>query len=436
MKAVYLSSILVLSAVLAGCGGSSNNDDATTDSYIQFYNGSAIAGSTQLKAGETNVGSTAYGDVSSVVGIESGEYELAFTDSATSTELLKKTVSLAKDNKALFILTNEGEQYNHLNVSFKYDEQLDKKFNLHLVNLSSQQPELDVYIAAEGKPFTDAELLDSLSRNEVTSAAKTRDIGKYNLYLTKPGQTTPIFTTQAVNFAYENTYVVLIRDKNGPLAGQLSLDVVLNSSSVQANNNINAKAQFRLYNSLQQNVELALDSNVVASVAAGQMSPYIASEKGDYSLSVRNDSADLLLNSALLSINAGDSKMVLLYQNANAVVEALTSQEKDTPQLQAHDVMVANLVPDLPKLQFYFVRQNETINTARYNIKNAEFKKQQSINLPKDYYAIALVHIAENGSTTLLDKTESMMLEPGKHYSLLAEKNNAAPSGYQLKLVH
>ncbi|WP_165907375.1 hypothetical protein [Rheinheimera sp. D18] len=42
----------------------------------------------------------------------------------------------------------------------------------------------------------------------------------------------------------------------------------------------------------------------------------------------------------------------------------------------------------------------------------------------------------ENGSTTLLDKTESIMLELGKHYSLLAEKNNAAPSGYQLKLVH
>src|SRR5690606_27227476 len=158
--------------------------------------------------------------------------------------------------------------------------------------------------------------------------------------------------------------------------------------------------------------------------------------KGDFSLSVRDESGNLLLNSALLSLAAGESKAVLLYNNADEQAEALTVVEKDTPQLQAHDVVVANLVPDFEKLQFYFVRQNETISNARYNVKNLEFKKQQTINLPKDYYAISLVQVADNGSTTLLDKTASMMLENGKHYTLLAEKDDTAPSGYKLKLVH
>ncbi|HEX5794132.1 MAG TPA: hypothetical protein VFY01_12715 [Rheinheimera sp.] len=436
MKSVYLSSILVLSAALAGCGGSSSSDETTADSYLQFYNGAANAGNTQLKAGDTNIGTAVYGDVSSVVALKADAYELELVDVASAADLLTEDAALTKDNKTLFILTQQDEQYDHLSLSFEREPELEDKFNLHLVNLSEQYPQLDVHIAAEGKPFADAELLSSLSLHEVTAEAETRDVGKYNLYLTEAGETTPVFTAQAVDFAYENTYVMIIRDKHGPLADQLSLDVVLNSSSVTAYNNLNASAQFRLYNSLAQPVELALDNNVVATVAAGAMSNYIPGNKGDYSLSVRDASNNLLLNSALLSLAAGDSKAVLLYNNADAEAEALTVQEQDTPQLQAHDVIVANLVPDFAKLQFYFVRQNETISNARYNVKNLEFKKQQTISLPKDYYAISLVQVAENGSTTLLDKTASMMLEPGKHYTLLAEQDDAAPSGYKLKLVH
>lgn len=436
MKSVYLSSMLMLSAALAGCGGSSGGDETTADSYIQFYNGASVAGNTQLKAGDTSIGTAAYGDVSSVVALKADTYELELIDVASSANLLSDDITLTTDNKTLFILTQQDEQYDHLSLSFAREPELDDKFNLHLVNLSEQYPQLDVHIAPEGKTFSDAELLDSLSLHEVTAEVKTQELGKYNLYLTLAGQNTPVFTAQSVNFAYENTYVLIIRDKHGALENQLSLDLVLNSSSVTAYNNVDASAQFRLYNSLTQPVMLALDNTQVATVPAGTMSSYVAGSKGDFSLSVRDENGGLLLNSALLSLAAGDSKAVLLYNNADDVAEALTVVEKDTPQLQAHDVVVANLVPDFEKLQFYFVRQNETISNARYNVKNLEFKKQQTINLPKDYYAISLVQVADNGSTTLLDKTASMMLESGKHYTLLAEKDDTAPSGYKLKLVH
>jgi len=434
MKLAYISSLVLLTTMLAGCGGSSK-DEATAESYLQFYNGAAIAGNTLLKAGDTSIGNAAYGDVSSLVALEADTYAVKFVDVASTDDLLEEDVALAKDMKTLFILTQQDQQYDHLSLSFKRDAELEDKFNLHIANLSEQYPQLDIYIGAENTSFSDAELLESLSLLEVTTEAKSRDLGKFNLFLTEAGQTTPIFTAQSVHFAYENTYVMIVRDKHGPLAEQLSLDIVLNSSSVTAYNNVDASAQFRLYNSLDQNIQLALDNTIVASVAAGQMGAYVSSEQGDYSLSVRTENGDVLLNSALLSLAAGDSKAVLLYNNEAQAAEALTVLERDTPQLQAHDVLVANLVPDFTKLQFYFVRQNETISTAKYSIKNLEFKKQQSINLPKDDYAIALVQVADNGSTTLLDKTPSMMLEPGVHYSLLAEKDDAAPSGYRLKLV-
>ena len=236
--------------------------------------------------------------------------------------MLSDDITLTTDNKTLFILTQQDEQYDHLSLSFAREPELDDKFNLHLVNLSEQYPQLDVHIAPEGKTFSDAELLDSLSLHEVTAEVKTQELGKYNLYLTLAGQNTPVFTAQSVNFAYENTYVLIIRDKHGALENQLSLDLVLNSSSVTAYNNVDASAQFRLYNSLTQPVMLALDNTQVATVPAGTMSSYVAGSKGDFSLSVRDENGGLLLNSALLSLAAGDSKAVLLYADAQQQVEA------------------------------------------------------------------------------------------------------------------
>lgn len=437
MKSVYSLRLLAFGALLglAGCGGGSD-DSAAAETYLQFYNGAANAGNTSLKAGDTSIGTATYGDVSALVAVAPDSYTLELTDVASTEELLSEDMSLAEGNKTLFILTQKDEQFDYLSLSFKRDESLDKQFKLHLANLSEQYPAMDIHLSAESKGFADAELVDSLSFQEISSVAEGKELGKFNVYLTQAGGNTPLFVAKGVNFAYTSNYVLIIRDKFGPLAGQLSVDVVLNSSTVTAYDHTDASAQFRVYNSLSQDINVALDNQSVASVTSGQLSGYLPLVKGDYSLSARDSNGALLLNSALLSVAAGDSKAVLLYANEQQQVEALSVTELDKPQVQAHDVVVANLVADFTQLQFYFVRENETIANARYNVKNLAFKKQQTLNLPKDYYAIALVQVAENGSTTLLDKTDSMQLTPGEHYMVLAEQDDTAPSGYKLKLVH
>ena len=436
MKRSQFGAAILLSTVLAACGGGGSKDEATADTYLQFYNGAASAGNTRLKAGDTTIGSASYGGVTSVVALTTDSYTLAFTDADSSNEILSEQKQLSQNDKMLLILTEQDQQFDYLSLSFKRDAELEEKFNLYLTNLSTQYPNLDVYLAAENKPFADAALEETLSLHEVSTQAKSHATGKYNLYLTRAGEMTPIFTAENVNFAYENTYVMVVRDKHGPLAAQLSVDVVLNSSAVSAYSNKDAAAQFRVYNSLTERVHLAVDNQLMGTINAGEMSSYIETAKGDYSLSVRNGGGNLLLNSALLSVESGDSKQVLLYNTADEVTEALAVTEQESPQLKANDVMVANLATDFDALSIYFVRQNETISNAKYTVKNLAFKRQQSINLPQDYYAIALVHVAENGSTTLLDKTDNLRLESGRYYSLFAEKDTAAPSGYKLKLVH
>lgn len=437
MKSVYSVSLLAVATVLglAGCGGSSS-ESAAAETYLQFYNGAASSGNTALKAGDIDIGSAVYGDVSALVTIKPDSYSLELTDVVSAEDLLSEDMTLANGDKTLFILTEKEQQLDYLSVNFKRDDSLDKQFKLHLVNLSAQNPELDVYLSSENKGFADAELLDALTFQEISSVNSAKDIGKFNLYLTAAGATTPLFVASSVNFAYASHYVLIVRDKHGPLANQLSVDVVLNSSTVSAYEHTNALAQFRLYNSLSQPVKIAVDNQYVTTLSSDGFSDYLPLNKGDYSLSIRTEDDQLLLNSGLLSLAAGDSKAVLIYANEQQQVEALSITEPDAPQLRAHDISVSNLAADFDKLQFYFVRQNETIASARYSVKNLAFKKQQSLNLPKDYYAIALVHVAENGSSTLLDKTAIIMLEPGEHYMLLAEQDATAPSGYKLTLVH
>lgn len=437
MKVTALTSALVMASalLLSACGGSSSDDAAQANSYLQFYNGAAGSGNTMLTAGDTTIGTAAFGDVSSVVALSADSYRLTLKDVASSSELMTKDLVLTADKKSLFILTEQDSQYDFLTLNISREATAEGKFNLQLVNLSAQYDQLDVYIAAVGNSFANATKLDTLSTDEVSASIATQDKGEYRFFLAAPGSQTPFFTTAAVNFAYQNTYVAIVRDKNGPVAGQMSLDLVLNSSSVSAYNDVNAPAQFRLYNSLSNDVSVTLDNTAVANVAAGALSAYQQHSKGDFSLSVHNGSGSLLLNSALLSLGAGESKTVLLYNSAAGATEALTVTEQDSPQLKSHDVLVANLVPDFERLQFYFVRQHETISSAKYHVKNLAFKKQQAINLPLDYYAIALVRVADNGSTTLLDKTDQIQLTPGKHYMLMAEQDDAAPSGYKLKLV-
>ncbi|GAB2922889.1 DUF4397 domain-containing protein [Rheinheimera gaetbuli] len=438
MKATGLTSCVILASalVLSACGGSSSSDSAAAASYLQFYNGAPGTGNSILSAGDTSAGAATYGDVSSVVTLKPDSYTLQVKDVASSTSLLSKELSLSADNKALFILTQQGQQYDYLNVNVSRAEPEEGKFKLHLVNLSAQNTQLDVYMAQVGNGFSSAEKLDSLSQNEVSTEVISNDIGQYRFFLTAAGSQTPLFTTEAVNFAYRNSYVVIVRDKFGPIANQMSLDIILNSSTVAAYNDVDAAAQFRVYNSLSTSVALTLDNTSAGNVTAGQLTAYKANAKGDFSLTVHDDDNNLLLNSALLSLAAGESKSVLLYGNEQGVTEALAVTEKDSPQQKSHDLIVANLVPDFARLQFYFVKQNETIANARFHVKNLDFKKQQSLTLPQDYYAIALVHVAENGSTTLLDKTDLLQLTPGKHYMLLAEQDDTAPSGYKLTLAH
>ncbi|WP_019674944.1 DUF4397 domain-containing protein [Arsukibacterium perlucidum] len=427
---------LLVGAVLSltACGGSSD-DPEQSKSYVQFYNGAAASANPNVKLDDNNIGNARFADASNVVTLDTASYTMELSESGASSPLLSADVNLSQDQKHLFIFTSEADQFDYLSLSFAREPELEDEFDLYLSNLAVSEPELDIYLSAATETFADASLLDTIALHEISNEASRNETGKYNLYLAKPGADEPLFVGKNLDFAYENTYVLVVRDQFGPIADQLAVDVILNSNSIGRYTHHDAQAQFRLYNSLAQSLQITLDNNIVANLPADTLGNYSSLTKGDYSLSVRDSNNTVLLNSALLSADAGESQLVLLYQNEHNILEALAVKESDKPQLQSNDVIVSNLIGNFDKLHFYFIRQDETIATARHSVKNLEFKTQRTLNLPKDYFAIALVHVAENGSTTLLDKTDSLMLQAGKRYLLSAEQDDTAPSGYRLNLT-
>ena len=423
---------------LAACGGSSDDkaEEGFNQGYVQFYNGSANSANTSLTVNEQAAGTGIFGDASNMLSIEPGSYKYQLKN-ATSSALIKEAdITLNKGDKTLLFMAGDAANPSILTLTHKREEKFDDEFRVFVANLSSKYDKVDLYTAAETDDFSKATLLETVSAKEVTKTGKMLKRGKYKLFITTAGSKTPFFEAAAFNFQYTTSYVMVVRDKLGPMTNQVSLDIVGNSTTVDALEHRLAKGQVRIYNSLDnQQGQIAINNLPVANLVQDTLTDYIQLDKNDYSIAVLNQNNELLLNNVLLTINAGQSKSVLLFRDAEQKVGLVSFTEKNLPQVHEHEINVANLVPDFKNLHFYFVRQNETIESAKFHVKALDFKKYATLVLPKDFYSISLVQVAENGTISLLDKTDMLQLETGKNYILAAEPSTVAPSGYKITLV-
>lgn len=423
---------------IAACGGSSDDkaEEGFNQGYVQFYNGSANSANTSLTVNEQAAGTGIFGDASNMLSIEPGSYKYQLKN-ATSSALIKEAdITLNKGDKTLLFMAGDAANPSILTLTHKREEKFDDEFRVFVANLSSKYDKVDLYTAAETDDFSKATLLETVSAKEVTKTGKMLKRGKYKLFITTAGSKTPFFEAAAFNFQYTTSYVMVVRDKLGPMTNQVSLDIVGNSTTVDALEHRLAKGQVRIYNSLDnQQGQIAINNLPVANLVQDTLTDYIQLDKNDYSIAVLNQNNELLLNNVLLTINAGQSKSVLLFRDAEQKVGLVSFTEKNLPQVHEHEINVANLVPDFKNLHFYFVRQNETIESAKFHVKALDFKKYATLVLPKDFYSISLVQVAENGTISLLDKTDMLQLETGKNYILAAEPSTVAPSGYKITLV-
>jgi len=397
-------------------------------------------------------GSAQFGDTTAMYSMDNGEIELEFirTDSDDQEVLIDTyTVNLKNGDKRLIVMSGDFDSPIISDYSYTR-ETLEDHFRLFALSVTIDEGSYDFYLAESGDPFEAANFLGTVTASEMIEFdywdpdddSDYFDEDEYTIYLTEPGSTEVLFESQTIDFAYETEYLLTMRDVSGAIQSGLVVDTILNSSSVTALTDVEADSQYRIYNST--NITTALDvtfggntdeEDVAFSLDAGELSEFSEIGYGDYRVTVTDTSGEATtLSNKLITLNQGESKAILIYEKAGAL-GAVTFVESGLPQAYDKTVNFINLVEDFDDVDFYLVRNDETIDTAEYDLQNLEFGETDSEVLPSDYYEIIAVYEDDNEEQILLDRTALFGFNEEENYIVTVEPADTA-TGYEINILY
>ena len=451
----HLASNLVcisIVAALSGCGSSGGSDTQYTESYLQFYNGSSSSAVTYMRDDEgTELGSVAFADATSLYSLESGSLDLEFYRiDADDKEVIiaNTTVELSDGDKTLVVLSGDYEAAEFNQYQFEREE-MDEHFRLFAVNLSLASSSYDLYMGKAGEPFEAANFLGNMNYTSFEemvywdgdSDSDDFDQGDYTLYLTNAGEEEVIFESATIGFDYATEYTLAIRDTGGVIEGELEIDIIINSSTVTHYADDDASSQFRVYNSLNdEGVAVLLEGNDDISfnteLAVNGLSEFERIEYGDYRLSSNQlESTDKSFNNRLVTLNQGESKAIIIYEEEDGSLTSMSFDESSLPQIYDKQLQGVNLVPDFIDLDLYLVRKGETIETAEYKITSIDFGENKTLTVPSDYYELIAVYDNSDDTQVLLDRTELLGLTEEENYIITIEPDSETSTGYKISLL-
>lgn len=437
---------------LSACGGSDSSSDYSF-AYIQFYNASPNGANVEMREVDgDSFGSAQFGDATSMYSMDNGELELEFirTD-ADDQEVLIDTYTVNLKNGEKKIIVMSGDFSSPVFSEYEYDrETMEDHFRLFALSVAIDESSYDFYLSDSGDPFEAANFLGTVTASDMIEFdywdpdddSDYFDEGEYTIYLTAPGSTDVMFESQTIDFAYETEYLLTMRDVSGAIQTGLVVDTILNSSSVTAITDVEADAQYRIYNST--NLTTALEVNfggntdeedVTFSLDANELSEFSEIRYGDYRVTVTDSTNELTsLSNKLITLNQGESKAILIYEKDGAL-GAATFVESGLPQAYDKTVNFINLVNDFDDVDFYLVRNDETIDTAEYDLQNLEFGESNSEVLPSDYYEVIAVYEDDNEEQILLDRTSLFGFIDEENYIVTVEPADTA-TGYEIKILY
>jgi hypothetical protein len=451
MSTFRILALAISSLTLAACGGSSDDSGSDTypDSYIQFYNGSANSASTTLQLieaddDEIGIGSAVFADATSLVTMEGGSYdlELNWTPASGETATVRTDkVTLTDGEKTFLAMLGDFNSPELLTFKFRRDDELDDQFKVAMLNLVNNSNSYDLYISEDDQAFSDAKLVNSASFKGLTQF-QTYDTGSYIFYVTKGGDKTVLFKSDAVTLSYETEYLLVLRSATGPSANnKLALDLVGNTTTVTTLEDITSNAQFRIYNSINDTGTGSVflgdltATPAIAKLPIDTLSAYTEVVAGDYRVSLTDDKGALVMRNGLMTLSQGAVKSVVFYLDANAKAAAITVTDSKTPQVYDFVFNAVNTIPDYDQVSLYFVKPGYTMENTPYYVTTLNYASQTSVTLPAGEYTMFVVHKDNNNNKILLAQTELTKLASGSNYLLVAEKEQNSLSGYKLTLA-
>lgn len=432
---------------------SSDDEESSSDaSYIQLYNASANSTSLSLSLDDYLYTAVEYGNAMPKYAYSTGEFDLEIIgEDEIGDELVsyQGSVDLNNGEHHLFMLIGDYHSPEFIDISYQTTEMDEfndnedesySKMQLLVGHVAMQADSFDVYIGVDGREFIDATLLDNLSYKGSTEGV-TLDTGDYLVYLTEPGSLVPVYTTATLSLTSQTVYKLIIRDSFGPGSLKVTIDNVDSTSGADNYANIEANAEFRVFNGLSEHsaVDIKVSNNgsnvEMENIALGQSTDFQAVDFDDYGVTITDtESQQLLANNLLVTFNQDESKSMLIYQDAEGQVKGLTQTHDLRPRAYKSEISFANLVHDFDELSLYFVADSETIDSAEYKIDGVELADIAYLTIPLGDYELNVVHEDDNGNLTLLYQSQTLQFD-GSQYALALYQDTEQSLGYRVAVI-
>lgn len=309
---------------------------------------------------------------------------------------------------------------------------------LLIAHTATKAPAYDAYIAKADKGFADAVMLGSVSYGEV-SAPQIMDTGDYKIYLTAAGTTNISYTTASINFKTKVPYKLILRESFGASAAKISLDSVDSTTNVRNHVALESSVDFRVFNGLAtHNVDVKVVSSkqeaLFSNVAPFGVTAYKGAEFNDFGVSVFDHTSQAkLLDNVLITLNQDDIKTIFIYEQTTAQgsqVKAMEMKQTQTPSPYSFKFDIVSFA-DKSNLTLYFLKANDTIDTAAYKISAVNPTVPQSLVVPKGEYSIKVISV-ENGSKTVVYASDMIDFNNQDNVTMVLNKDDSTSFGYNL----
>ena len=87
-------------------------------------------------------------------------------------------------------------------------------------------------------------------------------------------------------------------------------------------------------------------------------------------------------------------------------------------------------------IDFYFIRQDETIESPKYQAAGLDYKRSRSFTLPRDFYKLIAVYDASNDTQILADRTELLGINEEANYIITVEKTEDSDTGSKISILY
>ncbi|MGR6805064.1 DUF4397 domain-containing protein [Sphaerotilus natans] len=328
MKFLRWLPALLLSATVAligGCGGASDDDNAT----VRVINASTNYGALDLYVDDTLRSSAiAYGQTSGYIGFEAGSHTTTLTRTGSTTALSSVSRSLSEDYGTTVIAYQADGSLKTAQLSDSESAPSSGRAKLLVFNASPDAGSVDVYLSGSSDTLDNATLVaSSVSAGSSSGSYTTVGSGTYRLRIAAAGSTTDLrLDAASMTLDSQGVYALVVTPTSG--------GVLVNSLLVRQGGAITALdtdlARVRLVSAVASSgtVGAAFNGSTLAtSVASPAIGSYALVKAGSATPTISVNGASL--STAAITLAAGsDTTMMVWGPAASASLSVITDDNR------------------------------------------------------------------------------------------------------------